>query len=224
MKLSALKAEHVQDAVDKMKISGLAPATIVQAVRALSSALTDARRRRLIPTNVCSDVVLPKRQRSTPKWPTPAEVRKVMDAAAGTAWSAMIALLAGTGCRHGEACALTWQAVHLDAPQPFIEIAATMAEDGTVHAPKTLRSRRTVALPAFLVDILRAHRAEQAERKLLPGPSYNDAGFVFADPVGNPLLPNSLTHAFLRYARSVGVGCRVTTSATQPRASYSGAA
>ena len=52
--------------------------------------------------------------------------------------------------------------------------------------PKADRSRRTVALPAPLVEALRAHRAAQLEERITAGPSWQDHDLVVAQANGRP--------------------------------------
>lgn len=53
--------------------------------------------------------------------------------------------------------------------------------------PKTLRSRRTIALPDVMVAALRTHRVRQIEERLAAGPDWKDWGLVFTSPTGAPL-------------------------------------
>src|SRR5262245_13786421 len=55
---------------------------------------------------------------------------------------------------------------------------------------------RTVALPALLVEELRKHRLEQAQGLLRLGIRLDENHHVVMQTDGNPLKPNSLTHAF----------------------------
>jgi integrase len=71
--------------------------------------------------------------------------------------------------------------------------------------PKTDRSRRTVALPAFAVATLRQHRRAQAERRLLAGEAWQDGGLVFDRGDGGPVDPAELSIALKRAARKTGL-------------------
>ncbi|WP_222269905.1 tyrosine-type recombinase/integrase [Modestobacter marinus] len=53
--------------------------------------------------------------------------------------------------------------------------------------PKADRSRRTLALPAPLVEGLRAHRAAQLAERVVAGPVWEDHDLVFAQPSGRPI-------------------------------------
>ncbi len=53
--------------------------------------------------------------------------------------------------------------------------------------PKADRSRRTLALPAQLVDALRAHRTAHLEERIAAGPLCRDHDLVFAQANGRPI-------------------------------------
>ena len=52
---------------------------------------------------------------------------------------------------------------------------------------------------------LRDYRASKEQEAVLLGTSINSDRLVFCHPDGSPLLPSSVTHAYLRVARSVGI-------------------
>ena len=70
--------------------------------------------------------------------------------------------------------------------------------------PKTDKGRRVVVLPSFAV---RAHRAAQAQERLLIGAEYGDQGFVFATEFGRPLDASNLyDRNFCRIMSRAGLG------------------
>ncbi|MCH2470767.1 MAG: hypothetical protein MK486_12240 [Gemmatimonadetes bacterium] len=70
--------------------------------------------------------------------------------------------------------------------------------------PKTDKGRRVVVLPSFAV---RAHRAAQAQERLLIGAEYGDQGFVFATEFGRPLDASNLyDRNFRRIMSKAGLG------------------
>jgi integrase len=103
---------------------------------------------------------------------------------------ALFLLLIDTGLRPGEALALGWSDLDLDASWLRVERGLgrrRMGEPWRFEAPKTSGSRRTVPLPATIIRALRAHRAGQAEERLAAGSSYADLDLAFATPLGGPL-------------------------------------
>lgn len=90
----------------------------------------------------------------------------------------IIDLMLATGCRIGEVLALRWSDLDLDGDLPVLTVSGTIKTEtgkGTYRksTPKTDTSRRTVVLPRFAVELLRARRE-------FATPNENDA--VFATP------------------------------------------
>jgi integrase len=71
--------------------------------------------------------------------------------------------------------------------------------------PKTNRSRRSVALDAESVAVLREHRKRQFEERLAWGPAYQDQGLAFCREDGSPLWPRSFSRAFDRHAATASL-------------------
>jgi integrase len=81
-----------------------------------------------------------------------------------------------------------------------------VAGQGLVYEePKADRSRRTLALPAPLVEALRAHRAAQREERIAAGPLWEDHDLVFAQPNGRPIERKSDWRAWKTLLREAGV-------------------
>ena len=71
-----------------------------------------------------------------------------------------------TGCRKGEALALTWSDIDLKHGTAHIckSVSNKVREGGkwySITTPKNVGSNRTVCLPAFFCDMLRAYKKEQ---------------------------------------------------------------
>ncbi len=62
-------------------------------------------------------------------------------------------------------------------------------------------SRRGVALPSFVVDILKTHKKEQAETRLKFGPAYENNDLVLPRPDGKVWPPDSFSTAFAAFIR-----------------------
>ena len=72
-------------------------------------------------------------------------------------------------------------------------------------APKTKRSRRTIALSPSLVEELQAHRARQAAERLALGMGRDPAGLVFTSIDGAPLRPDGITWWFAKLVKRAKV-------------------
>jgi integrase len=81
-----------------------------------------------------------------------------------------------------------------------------VAGQGLVYEePKAERSRRTLALPAQLVDALRAHRAAQFEERITAGSLWEDHDLVFAQANGRPIERKSDWQAWKALLLEAGV-------------------
>jgi integrase len=108
-----------------------------------------------------------------------------------------VLLAASTGMRRGEILGLRW--CDLDFERSTLQIAQVveaLKKSVSIKEPKTERSRRTIALPATLVQELKAHRKAQAEHCLKLGCSRFELVFPTWD--GKLMNPRHFTKAFSR--------------------------
>lgn len=132
--------------------------TIANAHGLLSSVLSAAGREYALP-NVAEGIRLPSDQeREEMTFLTPTEYDALL-AATPQWWQPLVAFLAGSGCRWGEATALKAADFNLAANPATVTISRAWkrGEKGGVYlgAPKTRRGRRTVTLDATTVAIIR---------------------------------------------------------------------
>jgi integrase len=62
-----------------------------------------------------------------------------------------------------------------------------------------------IALSPLTVSVLREHREKQTLERAMVGASLKDDDLVFGDIEGKPLLPNTVTHAWIKLVRRVGI-------------------
>lgn len=173
----------------------------------LRKALSDAVRDELVGRNVAALVEPPVVRREPVSPLTADEARKVLEAAAtdrlGVLWLVMLAI----GLRRGEALALRWEDIDLDAGTVTVKRSlqrlrgdrneTTGRRKGTLEelAPKTVGSAATIALPASLVTAMRGHlEVQQLERMVAP--VWVDPSLVFTTGVGTALEPRNVTRSW----------------------------
>jgi integrase len=96
----------------------------------------------------------------------------------------------------------------LDVENAILTIDQTLKQSGrhvVFGTPKTERSRRTVTLPAEVVDALRQLRRWRQEERLRQGARYHDYGLVFCLPDGRPMHANNIRRRDM-YQRLVRLG------------------
>ncbi|MEH3078188.1 MAG: site-specific integrase [Quadrisphaera sp.] len=113
--------------------------------------------------NPCRGVRLPRTERDEMVFLSHAEFAHLV-AAVPEFWRPLVATLAGTGVRWGEATALQWGDVDLEADVPVLRVARAWKRGGpggrTLGAPKTRRALRSVSLPPEVADALRPHAGD----------------------------------------------------------------
>ena len=189
-RLARLQPEHVEELHTAMLAKGLLPATVLRAHRVLARALRVAEQRGRVARNVASLVDAPSAGRPASGGAlTLDEIRAVLHAAAQRRNGARWAVALGVGLRQSEVLALRWTDIDLDTGTLSVtRTVHRVAGVGLTYAePKSERSRRRIALPGPLVDVLRAHRAAQHAERLKAGTAWHDNDLVFAQPAGNPI-------------------------------------
>ncbi|HEX2699063.1 MAG TPA: site-specific integrase [Acidimicrobiales bacterium] len=119
-----------------------------------------------------------------------------------------IRVVAASGARRGEVCALRWSDIDWDRCSVRID-EAVVADDGgvVVKGPKNRSSVRVVALDSATLDELRELREERDELADACGASVVYDGFVFSTEPSGQAAPNpdGFTHAFTRCRDLAGV-------------------
>jgi integrase len=189
-RLDRLQPEHLERLYGALADKGLSSASILRVHRVLSRALRVASQRGKVARNVATLVDPPAVKRPETALPLSAtEARQVIAAAQTHRNSARWTVALAVGLRQSEALALRWADVDLEKGTLSVRRGLhRVGGQGLVYEePKADRSRRTVALPAPLVEALRAHRAAQLEERITAGPLWQDHDLVFAQPNGRPI-------------------------------------
>ncbi|HEY7063806.1 MAG TPA: tyrosine-type recombinase/integrase [Chloroflexota bacterium] len=172
--------------------------TLLNVHRCLHRALVVAVRWGLVARNVADAVEPPKAQRHTPALWSQEQAAQFLQATRQDAWHPLWALLLGTGCRPGEAAGLRWR--HVDLDSGTVSISSAIGYVGTVpveETPKTRSGIRTISLPGFTADALRAWKAQTG--------AVDADGLLFPLPDGRAPAPWHIKAAFLRACRSAGL-------------------
>ena len=114
---------------------------------------------------------------------------------------AMVMLSLSTGMRRGEVCGLKWDKVENDSVLVHRSLAQLAGSRLVLKEPKTKKSYRRVTLPAQTRSEFKSQRARQSKDKLAAGGLYHDQGYIFADPLGEPVTPQGYTKRFRNATR-----------------------
>jgi integrase len=184
---------------------GLSARSVHHCHRILSQALRQAVRWRMLLRNPCDDVDPPRVERRVLKVWDVATMAEALERARSLRIFVPMLLAGMLGLRRGEIAALRWRHIDLDAAQVAVVESFEQTRQGIrIKAPKSGRGRK-VMLPARAVEELRAWRMKQAQELLSLGIRLNDDGFVCGGENGQPIQPQSLTHAWHRFLAGTGL-------------------
>jgi integrase len=200
IKLSALRAADIQTLYSK-----LTPSNAKHVHAPLRSALNQAVRENLIHSNPALSVTLPRHRAKEMIAFSRDEATRLMavetitrtergrTVTAENRYRVLFAFMLTTGVRPSEAFAIRW--TDLDLEKATASITRTLqwhkgkGKGFYFDEPKTKGSRRSLPLPASLVQQLREHRAKQAQELLALGIRTD---LAFSNSEGMPLLRRNL--------------------------------
>lgn len=204
--LQKLTPSHVRAYFTAKREQGLAATSVQNHHIVLRRALEIAFRYEYVEKNVARLVSAPRTQRYEAKPLTREEVLQFLAAARGHPLEALFVVAASTGLRQAEVLGLTWPCVDLD--EGFVRVERTLVwYEKAFHMdpPKTAKSRRAVAIPAQVAELLRTRRLRQVEQRLKAEAWGNDWELVFTGESGTPIGARAVHHQFVRLLDQAGV-------------------
>ena len=204
--VSELREEHIHKYY-REKSKTLSPGTLIKHHNLLRSALTQGVIWRTLTRNVAEAVKPPKVSRKEMRALTGPEVHRMLEACEDTAWHSIFHTLTWTGLRRSELLGLRWKDVDLILASLRVVQSVQRLNTGEfiVQEPKTASGRRTIALSPASCLVLREHREKQEADATLLGRQLAEDDLVFSHPDGSPRDPSTLTLAFRRLTRRVGL-------------------
>lgn len=210
--LFELRPQHLQRLYSDKLASGLSGRTVQIIHVTVHKALKNAVKMGQLNRNVAEAVDSPKIQRREMRVMSETDLHLFLDYAKGTTYFALFYTSLFTGMRRAELLALKWSDVDLDLCQLSVNRsmqyvqAAEPAKRISFKEPKTSKGKRSIALSPSTAITLREHRSEQNELRLSLGyPTLSEADFVFSHYNGSPLLPSTVSHAWMKLVRRCGL-------------------
>lgn len=188
--------------------TGLSPKSIKIVHGVLHKALQQAVSVKYIKFNPSDACTVPRVEKKEIKPLGNEAITNFLKAIQGHRFEDVYLTLLFTGMRRGEICGLTWDHVNLEKGTILInrQLQNIPGQPGVFQLVSTKSSKgRTITIAAALVEVLKKHRAKQAETRLLAGPLWKDEGFVFTNDTGGYLSPNTLYHNYKRIVASIGL-------------------
>lgn len=158
MRLHAIKPSAVKTWMARMEADGLSASRISQAVNLLSRILRAAVHDERIASNPCDGIRRPAPRRAEVDPLTPSEILMLIGTVPSD-YRVLVATLAYTGMRFGEACALRWKHVNLMKRQITIAESMSVTSIGVTFGPTKTHSRRVITIPEVLLSHLERHLA-----------------------------------------------------------------
>lgn len=204
--LSQLKPEHLQQYYSKMLGNGLSAQTVRHHHTVLHKALQTAVEWVIIIRNVADAVTPPRAQSPEMQIWNESEISQFLESVKPTQYYALFYTALFTGMRRSELLALRWQDIDFILGQIYVNRSLHVLKGGRVifKSPKTAKGRRTVALPPSAFLVLNEYRETKEAESLLLDKPITDADLVFST-LGKPLLPNTVTHAWIKLVRRSGL-------------------
>ncbi len=198
IKLQALTPQQVQAFNSKKLSDGLSPKTINNIHGLLHKALSNAVKWNILPRNVCDAVTPPRIPRKEKTVLTIEQAYILLRQVKNHRMEALFTLAMVTSMRCGELLALRWQ--DIDLANGSLQVKRTvnyMKGYGHVESePKTVKSRRQIRLPLFVVEVLLRHRTRQEEQRRESADAWIEKDLVFTTAQGTYIALTTLRRAF----------------------------
>lgn len=195
--------EFYQNAIDNQ---GAGKGTIETLKKIIHPCIKYAYTQKKIITDFSRSIIVPeRRQEVKERTRKPAralsvqEEKKLKEVIKGHKHECFIITALGTGMRHGELLALTWD--DIDFETAVITVNKSYRPGIGVTSPKTESSNRQIPITQEVVKALKKHHAAQNETMLRLKNKYEQNNLVFANPTGKYINPSSMTLALKKIAQ-----------------------
>jgi integrase len=211
--LSQLTPQHVQayysERIANGRLDGnggLSARSVRHHHRTLHDALQHALKWGLVAHNVTQAVDAPRFKNHEMRTLDAKGVHEILEATRGTSYHPLFHTAVFTGMRRSELLGLRWRNVDLD--MCTISVSQVMHHLRTgefvIGEPKSKKSRRLIDLPPSTAVILRRWKEQLHAERVLLGTQLSADDLVFGNPDGSPLLPDTVTHAWVKLVRRLG--------------------
>jgi integrase len=135
------------------------------------------------------------------------DVHTFLEAAKKTPYYALFYTALYTGMRRSELLALRWSDVDLLLCQIYVTRTLHHLRDGSIvyRAPKTAKGRRMIALSPSTALVLKKHEEKQEAMCAMLGIPLEDDDLMFSQADGKALLPDTVSHAWMKLAKRLGM-------------------
>ncbi len=206
LKLKDLKPYHIEGFYKTMYDKGLSGNTVLHFHILIRECLQYAFKNDLVNTNVADKVTRPKTDGYKASFYSIEEIEKLFDCIKENECRLPIMLTAMYGFRRSEVLGLKWDAIDFENKVVYVKHKVVETQlDGKryIHKSdkmKTKTSNRTLPLLPQAEELLLKKKEEIQRNKELLGKTYDKRyyDYVCVDNLGRLILPNRLTHNFIK--------------------------
>lgn len=193
IKLSQLRPEQLQNLYSLKLNQGLSNRTVQYIHSVIHRSLNQALKWGLVVRNVADASEPPRVKRTPPTALTADQAKQLLETAKADRFYPLILLAITTGMREGELLGLQWGDIDLENGLIHVSHAIQLLEGKglVLTEPKTEKSRRTIKLPPFVIDVLRG-----LDRS---------SDYVFCTSHGTPFSPRNLLRFFHQLLKKAGL-------------------
>ena len=210
--LGKLEPRHIQSFYihEQQTLCGT---TVLHEHARIHCALKYAVKMDLIQSNPADKVDRPKKNKFIAGYYRKEELEELFEATKDDPYSLIIQMTAFYGFRRSEVLGLKWDAIDFDRNTITVKHVVVQTKvDGKLTVlredrAKTKSSLRSMPLTQYFREKLLEHKAVQDENRRVCGNCYNKEfiGYIFTDPLGNLVRPDTLSEHFHKLLKKHGL-------------------
>ena len=196
IKLTQLTPAHLQNLYSQKLKSGLSKRTVKYIHTIMHQTLDQALKWGLVVRNVADAVDAPQPDKKPVEPLTQPQVQRLLEVLKEDRLFPLYVVFLGCGLRRGEALALTTDCIDFDREVIYVKktLQSIKGQGLVIGEPKSETSRRTVALPEFVSEVLRRHLNREI-----------DSHYVFCTSRGTPFGPRNIVRHFKKMLKKAGL-------------------
>lgn len=212
LRLQDVTTEALQAYIDEKEKSGrrdgkggLSPASLRRHKNILNQTLNDAVKKRLIPSNPCQFLMLPKQERFQSNYYGAEQLQALFEAIQNEPLYPLIKITALYGLRRSEVLGIKWDSIDFETKRLTIQhtvaqVTSTVQKDKTKNAS----SFRSFPLTEEAISIFRKAKTSENDNRKLWGRQYQENEYVFKWDDGHTYDPGYISKAFEKMLKRHG--------------------